>query len=336
MDLVMDNILNESIGYYQKKKLELVGKLLLNDRGYLTKRHIGNREYLYLRKKFFGKSIEIYLGPINSPKVQQVEKNIQENKEALNEIRQVKYALKRLKVKNMDYEDFNEQIKELFKLMNKEGLWDEGLELIGSWCFKVYQNYLGVEFYPERTLDVDFAISVPYKGKPVKIGEKLGILGFKEKIDYQSESIVYESSGVKVEFLIDRKVSSDKQKNPYIKDLDIAPQALPYLKILLDNPITIKIRDLGKITVPSMEAFLTHKLIVADERRAKNKKTKDYNQAQAVARTIMQDPERQERLEVIFQGLHKKRQKKLIKSAKEANKFAPGASDFFLELFKGK
>ena len=200
MDLVIDDILNESIEYYQKKKQEIIGRLLLNERGSVIKRHIGNKDYLYLRKKFLGKSIEKYLGPINSRKSQNKENEIKKSKDELINLRQVKYALKKLKAKDMEQEDFTQKIKELFQLMDKEGLWDEGLELIGSWCFKVYQNYLGVDYYPERTLDIDFVVAVPYKRKPVNIGEKLRMIGLEEKIHHLTGSLSFSLNQLKIEF----------------------------------------------------------------------------------------------------------------------------------------
>jgi len=64
-----------------------------------------------------------------------------------------------------------------------------------------------------------------------------------------------------VEFLKDRKGDERKAGDPYIKELDIAPQSGAYLKILFNNPVTYQFKDLGKITVPSMPAFLASKLV---------------------------------------------------------------------------
>ena len=44
-------------------------------------------------------------------------------------------------------------------------LFEEGVELIGSWCFKLYQKHLGVESFPLRTPDIDFLIPTPFHGK---------------------------------------------------------------------------------------------------------------------------------------------------------------------------
>jgi hypothetical protein len=34
------------------------------------------------------------------------------------------------------------KIKEILKVFADNGLFEEGVELIGSWCFKLYQDYL--------------------------------------------------------------------------------------------------------------------------------------------------------------------------------------------------
>lgn len=58
-----------------------------------------------------------------------------------------------------------EAIRKIFKVFADNNLFEEGVELIGSWCFKLYQNYLGVKKFPLSSLDVDFLIPVPFHGK---------------------------------------------------------------------------------------------------------------------------------------------------------------------------
>jgi hypothetical protein len=232
----------------------------------------------------------------------------------------------------MQQEDFTGRIKDLFQLMESEGLWDEGLQLIGSWCFTFFQNYLGVAYYPERTVDVDFAIRVPYQGRPAKIGEKLVELGLQEDRNTRDGSIVYLGGDIKVEFLTDQKGDGKSRKDTYIPELDIAPQALPYLRILLDHPVAYSIRDLGKVTVPSMSAFMVHKLVVVSKRKDLGKKEKDLRQAKAVAEALEKDPEQLEDLRAVFRGLHKTRQRMVRNSALEADASVRGAAAVFQKV----
>jgi hypothetical protein len=43
-------------------------------------------------------------------------------------------------------------LADILRVFHKHNLFQEGVELIGSWCFKFYQEYLGVKEYPLRTI----------------------------------------------------------------------------------------------------------------------------------------------------------------------------------------
>jgi len=326
MNAVIDSILSENTAYYRTLKRELVGRLLVNGKGYVIHKKIKNNSYIYIRTKVNKKDIDRYIAPANTDTAKFYQGLIEQRKKDIQALRQTKYALKRLRDRSMHHEDYPYIVKELFQLMDKEGLWVECLELIGSWCFKIYQNHFGVEYYPERTVDVDFAVSIPYTGSPVKIGAKLQELGFQEEINRFDESIVYRSGEIKVEFFRDRAGNGSRQGKPYVPELDIAPQSLPYLKILLDRPLTVSIRDLGKVTLPSMPSFLVHKLIIADERRDQGKKTKDYRQAVAVAKTVARDERLFEEARAILDELHQKQRRKVKASSRKAEEHVPGSS----------
>lgn len=335
MNAVIDSILRENTEYYRRMKTLLVGRLLVNERGSLKRKVIDGKTYQYLQKKFFGNSIEKYIGPEYSHNVSKVEKSISQNKIDQEELGRAKDALKKLRTKNMNYEDFSERLRELFQLMEEQGLWDEGLQLIGSWCFKVYQNFFGVEYSPERTVDVDFAIQIPYRGDPVQIGRKLADMGFQEDRNIVDGTICYMAGDLSVEFLKQQKGDGRSQGDPYIPELDIAPQSLTFLNILLDRPVTRTFRGLGKITVPSMPAFMVHKLIVASKRRDPAKKEKDLRQAKAVVQVLSRDHDHLSELTAVFDSLHKTRKRMVVRSAKEADQMVPGATGVFLQVLNG-
>lgn len=230
-------------------------------------------------------------------------------------------------------EDFLSEIKSLLQLLNEHGLWEEGLEIVGSWCFKIYQGYFGVEFFPERTMDVDFAIPLPYRGNPVNLGNIFKAMGFQEEFNYSDQSISYVAGEMKIEVLTNRK-GSGTAKSEYIRDLGIAPQALPYMSILLDHPIDVTARDLGRAKVPAMPAFYLHKLLVADARTKEDKKAKDYRQVEAVAKALLRDEALLDEAKNIAAGLHKKWRQKIAKSALALPSYFPthqGAARAVLE-----
>ena len=60
------------------------------------------------------------------------------------------------------------QIASILKVFADNNLFDEGVELIGSWCFQLYQKHLGAKRFPLRTQDIDFLIPNPFRGRDHK------------------------------------------------------------------------------------------------------------------------------------------------------------------------
>ena len=56
-------------------------------------------------------------------------------------------------------------VTEILKVFADNNLFNEGVELIGSWCFQLYQKHLGAKSFPLRTIDIDFLIPNPYRRK---------------------------------------------------------------------------------------------------------------------------------------------------------------------------
>ena len=155
-------------------------------------------------------------------------------------------------------------------------LFEEGVELIGSWCFKLYQKHLGVESFPLRTPDIDFLIPTPFRGKEhVNFLNQLEALGF--RVDFKSDGSLYLwNTDLKIEFItVEKGKGTDKAVK--INKLGVSAIPLRYVSLLLDKPIIIT--DNGKkIRVPAPSRFCLHKLIIAARRRI-NKGLKDLQQA---------------------------------------------------------
>lgn len=320
MALVIKGILGESREYYRNLKRESVGRLLINPRGSLYRKKEGGSTFVYLRRLVHGAKQHIYIGREDSPHAAVTTHGVTLHSKAVIALREAKAAMKELGMSSQEIktEDYFPFVQELFQTMADAGLWDEGMTLVGSWCFKVYQNYCGVEFFPERTLDVDFAVRLPYRGKKVNLGDMLKSLGFEEVINHADGTVFYRSGELSVEFLKDRVGDGRERGGVYEADIGIAPIAVPYMRVLLSNPMEIKARDLGRVVVPSMAAFFLHKLLVASERRKEDKRLKDYRQVEAVAKAILTDPAMVEDVQRIAGGLHKKWVKKLVTSARKS------------------
>ena len=317
MAAVIQGILKESRDYYRALKRELVSRLLVNMNGTLITKSIHGSEYAYLRRRGGNKRIDTYLGRMDKNIHGAVSAALLQRKKDILALRSAKLAMKELHIDHQEIvtENYLGSLRDLFQRFADEGLWDDGLQVIGSWCFKIYQSNFGVEFYPERTQDVDVAVRIPFSGKSVNIAEILKSMGFEERFDYLSGLRIYRCDDFIVEFLEDRQGNGRKRRQHDAEEaLGVTTQALPYLKILLDNPTVLAARDLGKVCVPSMPAFVVHKLIVAASRRDTAKIRKDYRQVESVCKTICWNPGDIEELGRIARGMHKTWQSKMLRS----------------------
>ncbi len=328
--MVLEDVLNESQQYFMARKGKLTAAVLGIPRGSLKQKQIRGHSYLYLHTRSGQKVKDAYLGKADTESLMKLENQLKKRRQFFKEIAVSRQSLKRIGVpKHMiENQEFSEPIRNLFQKMDEVGLWDYGLELVGSWCFKVYQNYMNVDLYPMRTLDVDLAIPVPYKGKEVDLGKHLEDLGF--ILSFRPNgAMVYEGFGLQIELLSPDKGRGVSDGKIDVKGLHVASLALRYLEILLQNPISISMRQVGKVTIPSMPAFFIHKLLVAPMRREENKREKDYKQVNLVAKRILQGEELEIELRRIMKGLSVGWIKKVVASSKLLkNHIEPDSPDF--------
>jgi len=168
-------------------------------------------------------------------------------------------------------------ILRILKLFADNNLFDEGVALIGSWCFWFYQRKLGAKGSPLKTQDIDFLIPNPYRGREhANFIEQLQSLGFNR--DYHSDgSLFLWNEELKIEFITPEK---GRGTDRAIKISKLGVRAIPlrYVSLLLDNPITM-IDDEIKIRVPHPANFCLHKLLIAARRKKIEKALKDLEQA---------------------------------------------------------
>jgi hypothetical protein len=72
---------------------------------------------------------------------------IKNRQRLIRELRSAKKALKLLKANKISraLKDFTEPLRKLLAAMERLGFFEAGIELIGSYCFKVYQSHFVVE-----------------------------------------------------------------------------------------------------------------------------------------------------------------------------------------------
>lgn len=339
--MVIEGILNESRSHYQTQYDEVLGRLLHIPKGSLRKQERKGAAYWYLRRYIPGKGYEdVYIGRVGDRESEAFVSFVKERKYRISELKTVKEALKKLGIKKVELQEkgYHDMFLRLLEAFGKLGLWEEGLALIGSWCFNIYVQAFGVEYYPLRTMDFDFGLRVPYTGDKADLDELLRNLGFTARIDMAYDKIDYVLPGVGiVEMFIDREMASEEQVSALKQDLAIRPAALSYLHILIDYPVTAKVHGIHKaITVPSMAAFFVHRLITSrfgeyrDPVDHRYKIRKDYKQAALVAKKILIDRKLQQDLTEIIRDLSDDLRHKMCEGATTAEKYVK-APDLYAE-----
>jgi len=207
-------------------------------------------------------------------------------------------------------------INRILKVFSDNDLFEEGVELIGSWCFSLYQKHLGAKRFPLVTQDVDFLIPSPFHGKEhVDFIKQLEDLGFQS--DFKSDgSLFLWNADLKIEFItVEKGRGTDKAIK--IKKLGIDAIPLRHVGFLLENPITIVDEGI-RVTVPAPERFCLQKLIIASRRKKPEKRLKDLQQA-VCASVIVNSKETQ----VLFRSLPKKWRQDALRMLKFANEEFP-------------
>lgn len=217
------------------------------------------------------------------------------------------------------------QIRLILKAFADNGLFEEGVELIGSWCFKLYQEHLGATAFPLLTQDIDFLIPNPWHGKEhhdfIARLEKLGFL-----CDANRDGSIYLwNEELKIEFISPEK-GRGTDSSIKIKKLGINAIALRFVGLLLDNPITI--RDNGiDVRVPNPANYCLHKLIIASRRRKTDKSLKDLQQAVCTSSIVDQ-----KEIKALYDSLPSKWKKAIDRMLEKAGKELPLLEDGIIRL----
>ncbi|MBI3321823.1 MAG: hypothetical protein HYZ91_06115 [Candidatus Omnitrophica bacterium] len=211
-------------------------------------------------------------------------------------------------------------VRRILEVFERHKLWDEGVELIGSWCFYLYQRHLGVKPYPLKTQDIDFLLPYPYRGHAqVDLIHELEALGFRH--DFRPDGSIYLwNAELRIEFMIPER-GRGMDKAPAIKSLGVRAMPLRFVDLLLRHPISI---DEGGVQVllPDPAAFCLHKLLIAARRKRPESRLKDFEQALHVIPII-----RPATLRRIYAELPKTWQRGVLQSLERAAHSVPLLKD---------
>ena len=207
-------------------------------------------------------------------------------------------------------------IERILKVFADNHLFNEGVELIGSWCFQLYQKHLGAKNFPLRTQDIDFLVPNPFHGKEhADFIQQLENLGFNR--DFNRDGSLYLwNAELKIEFITPEK-GAGVDGSIKIRKLGINAIPLRFVSLLLDNPITV-VENGVKILLPNPVNFCLHKLIISSRRRKIDKSIKDLQQAICTSVIV----NKQELLE-LFNSLSKKWKAAIIRMIEKSKDELP-------------
>ena len=288
----LKNTLKESLEFYLGQEKAIIARLAILPKGNIKKKNIKGEVYYYLQYRKGRRVIDEYIGK-KIPEL--LTEQLKQRKHLEADLLKARESIRLLHKKPAKESDLISPIKEILYTLTKEGLWDSGITIIGSWCFLLYQKYLPIEKYPLKTQDIDILIPQPYKGKQFDLSSYLRSIGFEEHFNLDG-SITYIGNELKVEFLAPQRGRGTK-RTQYIKQISVAPQLLRFLEILFEEPLIMRISSGLKVKVPSPACFMLHKLLLATRPQRMEKMEKDIRQAIYAGRFALTDKEERAKLD---------------------------------------
>jgi hypothetical protein len=142
------------------------------------------------------------------------------------------------------------------------------------------------------TNDIDFAVDsavrVPATGGE-NIPQLLERLGYTSVMDYTGIETFLQGT-FEVEFITHRR-GGTAPPAVVIPPWKVSAQPLPFIDLLFIRPVTVSLEDFT-IRIPSPEAMMLHKLIIAQRRTGREKeykKEKDLQQCSVLAEVVRDD-----------------------------------------------
>ena len=295
------NTFSENAEFYREQERKITARLALLPRGRVRSRTIGGVDYYYLQYRK-GRSVKTdYIG---KEVPADLSDSLAERDLLEKELPRVREALRFLRSTLREDIDLTGPVLAILRVMTRHKLWEAGFEIIGSWCFLIYQKHLPMERYPLRTEDLDILVPRPFRGRSFDLSGLLQRLGFSQHFNPDG-SMYFTGNRMKVEFVM--KERRDGTLPPlHIKEIALTPQELRHLDLLLADPIVLKLGPGIRARVPSPSAFLLHKLFLAARPKRRDKKEKDIKQAVYVGQYALTEKTEKARLLALWSGLPKR------------------------------
>jgi len=314
----LKNTLGENANFYREQERVIVARLALLSKGRLRSKRIGSEVYYYLQYRK-GRSVKTdYIGK-EVPR--ELSDGLAERERLEKELSRVREGLRLLRSVRGGDIDFSEPLLAIFRGLTERKLWEAGFEIIGSWCFLLYQKHLPMEKYPLKTEDLDILVPRSFKGRAFDIGGFLERLGFSRHFNLDG-SMFFTGNRMKIEFLSPERRNGTLSPR-HIKEIALTPQELRFLEILFVDPLILKLGRGIRAKVPSPPAFLLHKFFIAARPERRNKKEKDIRQGVYTGKYILSDKSETARLSGLWGGLPGKWKARIRQSLTKAADIVP-------------
>jgi hypothetical protein len=311
------NTLRESRAFYRGQERSLAARLAILPKGRIRADRKGGETYFYLQYRK-GRSVKTdYLGKKVPAGLRD---KLAERKRLEKELALIREKLKLLRARQEDA-DLVDPLLSVLRTLTKEGAWDAGLEVVGSWSLLLYQKHFPMEKYALKTDDLDILIPRPFKGKAIDLSASLQRLGFQPHFNADG-STYFAGSGMKIDFLT-KGGRTGARSSRFVTGLAVAPQELRYLEILFADPLVLKVARGVKAKVPAPAAFFLHKMIVATLPERRDKREKDLRQAIYVAKYVLLEPSESDRLLRLWKELPREWKGRVQRALEEARLALP-------------
>ena len=325
----LENTLEENEEFLRGQERMIAARLALLPKGRIKSKAKGSEVYYYLQYRK-GKAVKTdYVGKEVAASLRD---KLAERERLETELRRVREGLRLLRKKREEASDLVDPLVAILRKLTTEKAWEAGLEIVGSWCFLLYQRHLPMTTYPLKTEDLDILIPRPFKGKAFDLAGTLQRLGFAQRFN-RDGSTYFAGNRMKVEFLSKEGRPGAKSARA-VRALGVAPQELRYLEILFEEPLTLKVARGVRAKVPAPAAFLLHKLIISTRPERGAKREKDVRQAIYVAKYALTDEQEIARLKRLWSGVPRKWKSRVRRALERAAAIVPLESGVIERLKK--
>jgi len=257
----------------------------------VTRRKRGH-EYLYVVSKDGANRNDRYLGPANDPVVQAQADAIRRGAEQAKALRSTVSVLKQAKIPAPSI-----KLGRILEVIANEGLFDQGIVLVGTGAFQTYACVLGYFLRNAflATQDADLLVASFVGTQDRKDMEAIlqrADPSFKAKMqtDDRYPRVFKSKDNFSVDILT--KFGRGRTSPILVDNLMCSAEALPFMEYLAKESIeAVALYGTGVIVrVPPPARYAVHKLLIAQERRGlyRTKKTKDLAQASDILDILLE------------------------------------------------